>query len=185
LAVDVETSGMDFSDDPSNGYQIVSIGLIVSDVKTLKELDSLYLEIQWNGEDKWDEGAEKIHGLSQKYLESNGIPEEDAVVEIAEFIMSHFDMSKAITLMGHNAANFDKPFMKKLFNKFGIPIKFSHRTIDSFTIGLIAVDAFDSDELFKAMSLPDRKTHNSLEDIRYTLKSIRIIKKLIKEVLSS
>ncbi len=183
LAMDCETSSMSFGDDPSEGCQMVSIALIVSDVKQYKELDTLYLEIKWNGESKWNEKAESIHGLSKEYLEENGVDEEEACAEILEFIMKHFDTTKAITLMGHNVASFDKPFLKSLLRKFGINLKFSHRTIDSFPVGLLAVGAFDSDELFDKMGLPPRKAHSALEDIQYTLKSFRLLNKIFRRCI--
>ncbi len=186
LAIDCETSGMNTKgDDPSVNYQMVSIGLIVSDPKTFKEIEKLYLEIKWNGESEWSDFAYKIHGLSKEYLEENGVDEEEAAAQILELIMRHFDTTKGITLCGHNAASFDKFFLKALLRKFGIELKFSHRVIDSFTIGLVAVQAFDSDELFSKMELAPRRMHNALEDIEYTLKSIRMINKLVKRCLDS
>lgn len=185
LAIDCETSGMKFgTDDPSTGYQIVSIALIVSDVKTYKELDTLYLEIKWNGESGWNERAVEIHGLSKEYLEENGVDEEGAVVDIVEFIMKHFDINKPITLMGHNVVSFDKPFFIALLARYGIRLKISHRALDTFPVGLLAVDAFDSDELFNNMGFPPRKEHNALEDIRYTLKAFRLIKKIITSAIN-
>lgn len=185
LAVDCETSGMSFGDDPSVGYQMVSIGLIVSDVTSYKELATLYIEIQWNGESTWNLQAQAIHGLTQEYLEENGVTEEEAAVLIVEFIMEHFDITKAITLMGHNAANFDKPFLKALLRKFDINLKFSHRTLDSFPVGFLAVGAFDSNELFEKMGFPPRKEHNALEDIRYTLKSYRVLNKIFRQCIDN
>ena len=183
LAIDCETSGMTFGDDPSKDYQMVSVALIVSDTITYQELDSLYLEIKWNGESKWEPKAEAIHGLTKEYLEENGVDEEEALADILEFLDKHFDLTKAITLCGHNAANFDKPFLKSLLRRFEVDLKFSHRTIDTFSVGLIAVNAFDSDELFDNMGFPPRKEHNALEDIRLSLKSLRVINKLMKECI--
>lgn len=186
LAVDCETSGMTTKgDDPSIDYQMVAIGLIVSDVKTFKEIESLYLEIKWNGESEWNDFAFKIHGLSKEYLEENGVDEEEAAAQILELIMRHFDTTKGIVLCGHNVASFDRYFLKALLRKFDIELKFSHRMLDTFSLGLIAVQAFDSDELFSKMGLAPRRMHNALEDIQYTLKSVRLINKLIQRCLTS
>lgn len=184
LAIDCETSSMSKGDDPSTGCQMVSIGLIVSDVKTFKEIETLYIEIKWNGESDWSEYAEKIHGLTKDYLDENGVDEEEAAAQIVELIMRHFDTTKGIVLCGHNVVSFDKPFLKSLLRKFDIDLKFSHRAIDSFPIGLLAVHSFDSDELFRNMGLPPRKEHNALEDIRYTLRSIRGLNKIFERVLT-
>lgn len=186
LAIDLETSGMSFTTaDPSNNYeyQIVSIGLIVSNVNTYTEDYMFYREIKWNGTSSWNSKAEAVHGLSREYLEESGVYEEDAVADIVEFIMQHFDITKPIVLMGHNVVSFDKPFFQALLAKYDITLKFSHRAIDSFPMGLLVVNAFDSDELFNNMGFPQRKEHNALEDIRYTLKAFKGIKTIIDRVL--
>lgn len=183
LAIDCETSGMSFGDNPSLDHQMVSVALIVSDVKTFSELASLYLEIKWNGESQWNLKAESIHGLTKEYLEENGVDEEEAAASIVEFVMEHFDINKPIVLLGHNVVSFDKPFLKSLLHKFDLPLKFSHRALDSFPVGLLALGAFDSNELFDKMGFPPRKEHNALEDIRYTLKSYRILNKMFRECI--
>lgn len=186
LAIDCETTGISKrGDDPSDGYQMVSIALIVSDVKTYREIESLYLEIKWNGESMWDDYAYKIHGLSKEYLEENGVDEEEAAAQIIELIMRHFDPTKGITLMGHNVATFDSYFLRGLLRKFDVDLKFSHRMIDSYTLGLVTIGAFDSDELFNKLGFAPRCTHNALEDIRYTLKAVRIINKLVQRCLDN
>lgn len=186
LAIDLETSGMSFqNDDPSNNYeyQIVSIGLIVSNTKTYSEDAVLYREIRWNGTSQWNAKAESIHGLTKEYLEESGMDEEDALADIVEFILEHFDSTQPIVLMGHNVVSFDKPFFKALLRKHGIMFKFSHRALDSFPVGLLIVDAYDSNELFDKMGFPPRKEHNALEDIRYTLKAFRGVKNIMDEIL--
>ena len=60
IAIDVETSGVDFGPDPTRNHQIVSIGLILAD-KNFNEIDSMYCEIKWNGTAWWNQKAEKIH----------------------------------------------------------------------------------------------------------------------------
>lgn len=186
LAIDLETSGMSFqNDDPSNNYeyQIVSIGLIVSNPNTYSEDAILYREIKWNGTSEWNAKAESVHGLSKEYLEESGTDEEDALIDIVEFIMEHFDSTRPIVLMGHNVVSFDKPFFKALLKKYGVSLKFSHRAIDSFPVGLLVVNAYDSNELFDKMGFPPRKDHNALEDIRYTLRAFKGIKGIMDEVL--
>lgn len=183
LAIDCETSGMSFGDDPSVDHQMVSVALIVSDVKTYKELDTLYLLIKWNGESKWSDKAQEIHGLTKEYLEEHGVDEEEAVIQIVEFIMKHFPTTKPITLMGHNVVSFDKPFLRSILRKFDITLKFSHRALDSFPVGLLAVSAFDSDDLFKNLGFPARKEHSALEDIQLTLKAFRILNKLFRQCI--
>lgn len=185
LAIDCETSGMARGPNPAVGYQMVSVGLIVSDTKDYKEYDKRHFLIKWNGESEWDQYAEKIHGMSKEWLEENGQDEEDVVMEIIEFIMEHFDVSKPIVLCGHNVVNFDKAFLVQLFDKYGFDVKFSHRAIDSFPLGLVALGAYDSNELFDTLGFPKRKEHNALQDIELTLKAIRMINTLVKQCIDN
>ena len=111
LALDVETSGLNRTElDPSIGYQIVSIGMIMADTTTFTPSDQLYLEIQWNGEAKWDNFAESIHGLSRDYLVKHGLTEEEAVEKIALFLDKHYGTDTAITCLGQNVSRFDVAF---------------------------------------------------------------------------
>ena len=75
LAMDCETTGLAINkDDPSYNpdtkeeYQAVSWGLVVADAATLKPIEKMYIEIQWNGTSVWDNRAQKIHGLSREHL---------------------------------------------------------------------------------------------------------------------
>ena len=95
LAVDCETTGLavnrdDPSFDPETGteYQAISWGLVVADAQTLKPIEKMYLEVQWNGESKWDDRAQKIHGLSKEHLAANGFTEEEAVEAIGTLILN-------------------------------------------------------------------------------------------------
>lgn len=181
LALDCETSGLTFQNtDPSLNHQIVSIGLIATNDK-FEPIDELYLEIQWNGKSLWDSKAEKIHGFSKEYLELNGVSEEEAVETIALFIDKHFGITSHISCLGHNVAQFDVPFLRSLFNRHDLPVKFSHRHVDSFTLGYAILGAESSDELFNILGFEERATHNSLVDAKYSLKAIRLISKLWKK----
>lgn len=181
LAADCETSGLNNATlDPSEGYQMVSLGLIVADTEYFKPIDEFYIEIQWNGESIWSPEAERIHGMSKKYLEKHGVPEETAVEEISLFIDKHFGMEKAISCLGQNVARFDVPFMRNLLHKYGVPFKFAHRHVDTFSLSMPTVGAYSSDQLFEIMGFGQRATHNSLEDARMALKSVSIIRKMWK-----
>ena len=74
LAMDCETSGVAVNtDDPSEGFQSISWGLVVVDANTLNTIDEMYVEIKWDKESKWDSKAEKVHGLTREYLEQHGL----------------------------------------------------------------------------------------------------------------
>ena len=75
LVMDCETSGLAFKNyDPSiepdgREYQAVSWGLAVVDSTTFKVIDTLYVEIKYNGLAIWSERAEAVHQMSKEYLE--------------------------------------------------------------------------------------------------------------------
>lgn len=183
LVIDCETSGLNFdhsNPDITDGYQSVSWGLIVSDLKTMKPIDELYVEIKWDGVSKWHWKAEKTHGLTKEYLAKNGMDEEDAAIAIAQFIASHFDVNDTIICCGHNVARFDIPFLKKLLLKYDFPFSFSHRCIDSSSVAVLTIGTFTSQGMFDELGIERGDVHNALEDARATLKACRIIKKLFR-----
>ena len=183
VSIDVETSGINRdSFNPADGYQIVSIGLVLADAKTFKEIDSKYIEIKWNGTSKWSEKAQAVHGLSKEYLEENGIAEEEAVVEICEFLLKYYNVEDSITLLGHNVT-FDYGFLFNLLKKYEIHFKFSHRRLDTFSISMATVQQFNSDDLFKVMGFDRDIKHNALGDARMALKVYENISKIWQTVV--
>lgn len=185
LALDCETSGLSkYSFDPSivkttnKTYQIVSIGLIIVEVETLKEIEELYLEIKWNGESVWLKEAEKVHGLSKEYLQENGLDESDATYLIGEFILKYFDVNYTIPLLGHNVVAFDRYFLYNLFKKYDIELNFGNRHIDTFSLGCGILNLYNSNALFSKMGIKRDDIHNSLEDARYAIEVVRNMRTL-------
>ena len=184
LTMDCETTGLKFnSDDPSVGHQAVSWGLIVADSQTLQPVDELYVEIKWNEQSKlartanpsFGKKAEEIHGLTFEYLEEYGMDEEDAVVEIGNFIMKYFADGN-IRTCGHNVATFDIWFLKRLFRRFDIELKFGSRHIDTSSLGFVNFNVYNSDQLFDEVGFDARGQHNALGDARMTLEAARIMR---------
>lgn len=187
LFIDAETTGIAYgSSDPSfdsstgESYQAVSWGVIVADSRNLEILDKLYLEVKWNGKSTWTAGAEKVHGLSLKYLEEHGVDEEEACAQIAELILKHWGPESAICTAGQNVATFDLFFLRRLFKDHGLRIKFGNRHIDTFSIGFPTFNCFNSDDLFTAVGIPERDPahHNALDDAMAALTAVRTVRKL-------
>lgn len=189
LVVDCETSGLcnigdDPSYDPSNDttYQMVSIGLIVADSETLKPVDKLYLEIQFDeNENTWLSGAESVHGLSRQYLKDNGVTEEDAVVQIANLILNYWGTTP-VHCAGHNFVSFDLHFLKRLLRKFNLEINFAARHIDTNSIGFATLGTYNSSDLFEIFGFK-RESHNAMEDAEYALKTIYNIRTIFDSFL--
>lgn len=186
LAIDCETTGLNFdTDDSSIGHQALSWGIIVADAKTLKPIEELYVEIKWNNESKLSKeinpefgaAASNIHGLTSEYLEEHGVSEEEAVVLITNLILKHWGPTIQVKILGHNV-KFDISFLVAMLRRYNIEIPISHRTYDSNSVGFITVGSYTSDALFDIMGFDARSSHNALEDIRMTLESCRRIRVL-------
>ena len=184
LAMDCETTGLSFNgDDPSIGYQSVSWGFIVADAHTLKPIEELYVEIEWDGQSKWNKRAEKVHGLSKSYLAKNGVTEEEAVEQAGSLILRHWGPKNCIHTLGHNVVSFDLWFLKRMFRNHDIELRFGNRHYDTNSMGWVALETFTSDQLFEAVGLTARKDHNALTDARYALESARRIRLIFEDAL--
>ncbi len=198
LAIDCETTGLCFSNDSpvynsttGERHQTVSWGVIIADAATLKPIDELYVEIKWNEESirqreensKFGTFAEKVHGLKKAYLDENAGTEEDAVLEIGELIMKHWGPTNSIVTLGHNVHLFDLPFIRDMFNRVGVPLKFGNRHIDTNSIGFVNWNTFNSDDLFGLLGYEERGDHNALEDIKQALDAARTSRILFKSMI--
>jgi DNA polymerase III epsilon subunit-like protein len=192
LAIDCETTGLNFTtDDASVGHQAVSWGVIVADAKTLKPIDELYVEIKWNEQSratkaenpKFGLDAEKVHGLTFDYLEQNGIDESEAVLLIGSLIMKYWGPTVSIRTLGHNVHLFDLPFLRAMFRRHDIELSFGNRHYDTNSIGFVAFDTFNSDDLFEKVGFDTRGTHNALDDARMALESARRIRVLFQNAI--
>lgn len=184
LFIDCETSGLNFNaDDPSEGYQSVSWGLVVASAQTLDKIDELYLEIKWDGESTWSKEAQAVHGLTPKHLEEHGMTEEDAVVAIAELILKHWGPDSPVCLGGHNVATFDKFFLRRLLRKYEIEVRFGSKTVDTNAIGFATFGTHNSDDLFEAVGLPAREDHNALQDANNARIAVQRIRKMFNACL--
>jgi len=190
LAMDCETTGLASNcDDPSYNpktketYQSVSWGLIVADAQTLKPIEKLYIEIQWDGESVWDKRAEKIHGLTKEHLKENGFTQSEAVEAIGSLVMKHWGPDGRIGTLGHNVATFDLWFFKRLFRKFNIELRFGNRHVDTSTVGFVNWETYTSDALFDVVGFEERGDHNALQDAEQSLEAARITRLLFKNCI--
>lgn len=192
LAMDCETTGLNFSgDDPSDGHQSVSWGIIVADTTTFEPIEELYVEIDWNPvsiqshkiNPTFGQKAEQIHGLTRSHLRDNGVSEEEAVLQIANIIIKYWGPDNAIATLGHNVATFDMPFLRSLFRRVGVPLKFANRHFDSCSLGVGTVGSFTSNALFETMGNEQRTKHNALDDCKMSLNSFAVIKRLWTDIV--
>lgn len=198
LVIDCETTGLCFNSkspvfDPKTGerHQAVSWGVIVADANTLVPVEKLYVEVKWNEESKkqkaktpvFGKRATEIHGLSQSFLEENGVSEEAAVMLIGGLILKYWGPTVSIKTMGHNVHLFDLPFLTDLFDRQGIELRVGSRHYDSNSAGFATFGTWNSDDLFKLIGFDNRGDHNALEDAYMALEVFRTIRLLSKRIL--
>lgn len=193
LAVDCETSGVAIGcDDPSHNpttgetYQALSWGLVVVETNTLKALDELYVEIQYDKQYTWNKGAERIHGMSKEYLRDNGVPMDEAVLQIGELILKYWGPDSPICLLGHNVATFDLQFFRRTMRSQGIEIRFANRHVDTNSIGFACLETYNSDDLFDVVGLPTRdpNKHNALVDAKNALQVVRSVRAIYNHAIN-
>lgn len=175
LFLDVETTGIAFGcDDPTYNpntdetYGVVSVGAVVVELSTWKEVDSGYWEVKTADDITVSEKATAVHGLTADYLAEHGVDEEEAVLGLANLIVDYFG-DTTILLGGHNVNAFDVWFIRRLFRRAGLnKLRFAQRSLDSYPVGRVLFGTNNSDELFEIIGVV-REEHNALEDARASL----------------
>ena len=179
--------------NPKTGerHQTVSWGVIVADAETLKPVEDLYVEIKWNEKSKeqraadpsWGSKAETIHGLTQEYLEKNGVTEEEACCLIGELILKYWGPDGTIRTLGHNVHTFDMPHFRDMFARHEIPLRFGSRHYDTNSGGFFTFGTWNSDDLFSMVGFEDRNAHNALDDAHMSLASARAMRLIFQKAL--
>jgi hypothetical protein len=176
LAIDWETSGYS-TPSYAEKHQGLSFGAIVFDAKSLDPIEHIYREIQFDqSKYLWDEGAEKVHGLSREYLRANGVTQEQAALDLGNLIIKYFG-TEDVPLLGHRVY-FDKAFNDQLLSSIGVNVNWHPLMFDSASTGAFFLETTKSDEIFDLLGLPPRGAHNSLEDITYTLAVMKRMKEI-------
>jgi DNA polymerase III epsilon subunit-like protein len=192
LAGDCETTGIALGcDDPSYNpktqekYQAVSWGLIVVETSTLKAVDELYVEIQWDKQYEWSDGAERVHGMSREYLRENGVPMREAVEQIGSLILNYWGPESPVCMLGHNVVSFDLPFLRSALRSQGLNVKFANRHVDTNAIGFATLETYNSDDLFELIGLPvrDPTKHNALVDANNALEVVRRVRAIYNHTI--
>ena len=173
LAIDWETSGYSFP-NYAEKHQGLSFGAIVYDTSSYLAIEKLYCELKYDPKYEWNLTAEKIHGLSKEYLDKNGLPIQEGAIKLANLIIKYFG-TDAVQLLGHRV-NFDKAFTTWLLAEIEVGVEWHSINIDSCVLGTALMEISKSDDIFEILGMPPRKAHNSLQDIEYTLESVRLMK---------
>lgn len=183
LAIDWETSGSAWGEDSSINFQGISFGAAIFRLADFEPVETLYREIKFN-ESKytWSDQAERIHGLSRSHLEATGISQEDAAIDLATFYLKYFAPDEFVYILGHHI-DFDIKFTEQLLKPFGIMFQIGATRIDTSGTGLIMFGIHKSDELFSFLGLPERTTHNALEDALLTIQAAKMMRTISNTAL--
>ena len=173
LAIDWETSGYSLP-NYAEKHQGISFGAIIFDVRTLEPVEKLYKEIIFDDKYLWDARAEQIHGVSRDHLKANGISQEAAALELGNLVYKYL-ATEDITLLGHRV-HFDRAFTDQLMSAAGVKFNYNPTFIDSCSIATVLMEMTHSESIFQTLGMPPRGKHNALEDIEYTLDSIKKMK---------
>jgi|694.fasta_scaffold06347_29 oligoribonuclease (3'-5' exoribonuclease) len=184
LCLDFETSGSTWGGDSSIDHQALSLGMAVFNTRTLDVVDSLYLEMKFDASRyKWSAEAEAIHGLSQAYLEEHGLSNEDAVVQIVEFLLKYFGPNPEIMVMGHNV-DYDLLFMRQMLVPHNMMFHVHNVKIDTAGVSFVNFVTYKSDHLFEITGVGDRDTHNALADVFMTIAAVKFMRDLVEMALT-
>lgn len=173
LGIDWETTGYSLPNYASK-HQGISYGAIIFDVKTLEPVESLYQEIKYDPRYIWDDAAQNVHGITREYLEQNGISQEEASYKLADLVNRYLGNDNVMVL-GHRV-HFDIAFTDQLLKSTGMEFTYHPTKIDSCSMATILLELTYSNDIFNVLGFPPRGKHNALEDIMYTLESIKRMK---------
>lgn len=185
LIIDWETSGSNWGGDSTKDFQGLAFGAIVFNLSTFEPVDKLYVELKFDAERyKWQDAAERVHGLTREHLEANGVTREEAAVLFGEFFLKYFAPDETVFFLGHHA-NFDIAFTEQLLGEFGLMFKVNPSILDTSSAGYIMFGIHKSQDLFNFLQLnEERKVHNALEDCELTLQAAAMMRKIVNSVFS-
>lgn len=155
FCVDIEASG-----PIPHHFDMISIGAVPvvhgADGPEVVD-DRFYAEIVPTGA-RWDDGAERVHGLSRAHLEANGRPLPAVLDDLDAFVGRHLRAGTKPVFVGHNAP-FDWSFVTFAYHALGRDNPFGYKALDTkaLAMGVLGVHWFDANKelLAEALTLPD------------------------------
>lgn len=183
LVVDIETTGSTFGsyEETFSRYQAISFGAIVARSDTFEEVASLSFLVKYDPRYEWSEEAQKIHGLTKERLEAEGLTNEEAAVELAEFILNHFGTGK-VMFANHNPW-FDIEGMRQLLGPFNVMPDLHHVVLDTSALGFVTIGQYRSNDVFPFFNGERAEVHDALDDARMALGVLRGIREVVNSVL--
>jgi DNA polymerase III epsilon subunit-like protein len=160
ISVDIETSGP----TPSTG-SLIAIGACLVDQPEL----TFYRELRPQPGIAWDHRTDSVHGLTQEYLEANGVEPADAIRNFAEWIET-ITGSRIRVMVGVNVS-FDWMFVADYLGRYtgGNPFSIAPLDLKSLYMGRYHVKRWADTtkrDILRHVTVDLPHTHNALDDAR-------------------
>lgn len=147
LALHIETTGLNHViDEPIyKNNNIVALSAVICEKGTFNIIDEKIIFIDHG----IDEVGDRWHGITKEFLEEEGVDEESAVLEFANFILEYFDSNDSIICLGQNVHSFVLPFVKNLLYRNEVFIQFSVNALDVFSVTVSTIGETTIQELIE------------------------------------
>jgi DNA polymerase III epsilon subunit-like protein len=171
ISVDIEASG------PVPGlFNLVSIGAVPvtrRDGAWHPGDERFYVELKPIAPG-FDPGAMKVHGIPRERLEAEGVPADEAMKQLSEFVAGCLRRNGGrAVFVGHNAA-FDWSYISYYYELFRLPNPFGYKALDSKSLAMgrlgIGWHETNKERLEKLLDLPPQDaalTHRADYDAHY------------------
>lgn len=171
FSIDIEASG------PVPGlFNMVSIGAVPvthRDGAWRPDEERFYVELKPIAPG-FDAGAMKVHGIPREHLEKQGVPADEAMRRLSEFVAGCLRRTGGrAVFVGHNAA-FDWSYISYYFELYHLPNPFGYKALDSksLAMGRLGVNWHETNKerLEKLLELPAQDaalTHRADYDAHY------------------
>jgi DNA polymerase III epsilon subunit-like protein len=171
FSVDIEASG------PVPGlFNMVSIGVVPvthRDGAWRPGDERFYVELKPIAPG-FDPGAMKVHGIPRQRLETEGVPSDEAMRRLSEFVAGCLRRTGGrAVFVGHNAA-FDWSYISYYFELYHLPNPFGYKALDSksLAMGRLGINWHETNKerLEKLLELPAQDaslTHRADYDAHY------------------
>ena len=176
---DLETSGLDV-----NKHEIIQIAAIDArtNEKFMRRIDF--------DMDKADKESLEKNSFDEQLWDETAVPVEQAILDFSDFLSQRATLErttkkgntyKIAALGGYNVVAFDKPFILKAFERYGIFFPADYRMFDVY---LLALWLYPGYEQYSLEAMCERfniksKFHDALQDVRATKK---LAKKILKDI---
>jgi DNA polymerase III epsilon subunit-like protein len=190
---DIETGGL-LEDDP-----IIQLAAVAVDESAWTTMEEFECKIRFN-EDSADPKALEICHYDPRVWEAQAVDAGEAITKFSAFLNRHKSLQMiskrtgnpymVARLVGHNAATFDGPRLKSMYQRLGAFLPADPRvrcTVQQamfwFDCRGIAPENYQLSTLCRYFGIPvDESTHDALVDVRLTVQLAKALRQQIQAV---